>query len=102
MSFLDHGPLLGGEGLHLGLLPQLVEVLLVLEDGHVLDVARAHALLFRLLVALDRLPRPPDSGLVPVGAAGLVGRVGRGPGLRFHRLFGDPLRFAAYHTAAVF
>lgn len=90
MSLLDQVPLLGGERLHLRLLPQLVEVLLVLEDGHVLDVARAHGRL-RLLVALDGLARPPHARLVAVRALRLVRRTRRCSRLRFERLFCYPL-----------
>lgn len=83
MSLLNDIPLLCRERFHLRLLPELVEVLLVLQYGHVLDIASGHALLFGLLVAFDGFPWAADAGLA-VRAGGLVGCVRRSPRLSLH------------------
>ena len=67
--------LLSSERFHLGLLPQLVQMLLVFEYRHGLDIARANCLLFGLLVTLDSFARPTDPWLVPVRTLRLVRRV---------------------------
>lgn len=77
-------------------------LLVLVENGHVLYIARGHGLLLRLLVAFDRLPWPPDPWLVSVRTLRLVGSVRRRSRLRLYGLLGDPLRLSAYYAAAVF
>lgn len=98
VSFLDEVPLPGGERFQLRLLPQPVEVLLVLEDGHGLEVCCGKAGGVRLLVALGGLARAADA---LHRALRLTGRIGCAPRLCLHWLLRDPLRLAADNAATI-
>lgn len=68
VSFFDQIPLFSRERLHLWLLPQLVQVLLILQYRQVLYIAGADGLLFGFLVAFNGLSGTADARRVAARA----------------------------------